>query len=632
MNARRILLCAAILTFFAAGVTVSRADTPSERILSFDSRVVIAPDAALTVTETIEVQAAGRTIRHGLVREFPTRYRAPGGKSVTVGFKVLSVSRDGHKEAYHIADASNGKKVYMGQKNALLPPGRHTYVLTYRTDGQIGQFSGFDELYWNVTGNDWRLPIDAATAEIVLPQGATITRYAAYTGRQGEKGRNYTAQKGQDMMTFATTAPLPPGQGLTVAVAFPKGFVHPPSATTRLLTAPAFLSAALGLLLVTAYFLLVWWKVGRDPRQGILIPLFAPPDGMSAPGTRYVRRMGFDDKTFAAGLVQMAVEGGLVIEHIKRVYVLSRGQRDFPDGSWQGTVSRKLLGTAGSIRLEQANHATLKAARQNLRTSLEQAYRGKLFHSNRLQFYLGAALSAGVMALTAKLADEPAAAGGMIAFLCVWTFGAAVTTFRWLAALGQAKSRPGFRTVGGAIILTLIAIPMWIAAVFIAGLLSVAVSIPAAVALAAIGGLNAVFWQLLKAPTPEGRRVMDAIEGFRLYLAVGEKERLELLHPPERTVELFERYLPYALALGVENAWAAQFKDALARAEAAGTAPAWYVGHSWSSFGSSDFTSGFADGFSSAISAASTAPGSSSGSGGGGSSGGGGGGGGGGGW
>ncbi|EFL51960.1 Protein of unknown function DUF2207, membrane [Solidesulfovibrio fructosivorans JJ]] len=632
MNTRRILLCAAILTFFAAGVTVARADTPSERILSFDSRIVIAPDAALTVTETIEAQTAGKTIRHGLVREFPTRYRAPGGKTVTVGFKVLSVSRDGHKEAYHIRDVSNGKKVYMGQKDALLPPGRHTYVLTYRTDGQVGQFPEFDELYWNVTGNGWRLPIDAATAAIVLPEGATVTRYAAYTGRQGKKGRDYTAQKAPGMMTFATTAPLPPGEGLTVAVAFPKGFVHPPSTTKRLLTAPAFLTAALGLLLVTAYFLFVWWKVGRDPRQGILIPLFAPPNDMSAPGTRYVRRMGFDDKTFAAGLVQMAVEGGLVIERVKRVYVLTRGQKDFPGGSWQGAVSQKLLGAADSIRLERANHATLKAARKSLRTSLELAYRGKLFHANRPQFFLGVALSAGVMALTAKLADEPAAAGAMIAFLCVWTFGAAVTTFRWIAALGQAKNRPRFRTIGGAIILTLFAIPMWIAAVFIAGLLSTAVSIPAAVALAAIGGMNAVFWQLLKAPTPEGRRVMDAIEGFRLYLAVGEKERLELLNPPDRTVELFERYLPYALALGVENAWAAQFKDALARAEAAGSAPIWYTGQSWSSLGSSDFASGFADGFSSAISAASSAPGSSSGSGGGGSSGGGGGGGGGGGW
>ena len=70
-----------------------------------------------------------------------------------------------------------------------------------------------------------------------------------------------------------------------------------------------------------------------------------------------------------------------------------------------------------------------------------------------------------------------------------------------------------------------------------------------------MAGLNAWFWYLLKAPTAEGRRVLDGLEGFRMYLAIGERERLELLHPPERTPALFEKYLPFAMSPGTMLYW-----------------------------------------------------------------------------
>jgi uncharacterized membrane protein len=143
-----------------------------------------------------------------------------------------------------------------------------------------------------------------------------------------------------------------------------------------------------------------------------------------------------------------------------------------------------------------------------------------------------------------------------------------------------------------------------------------------------------LFYHLLKAPTFAGRKIMDQIEGFKLYLSVAEKERLNLLNPPEKTPALFEKYLPYALALDVENAWSEQFSEVLARAgtEAQPYTPVWYSGSSWDGFHTSRFTDSLGSSFASAISSSSSAPGSSSGSGGGGSSGGGGGGGGGSGW
>ncbi len=148
-----------------------------------------------------------------------------------------------------------------------------------------------------------------------------------------------------------------------------------------------------------------------------------------------------------------------------------------------------------------------------------------------------------------------------------------------------------------------------------------------------LGLMNFAFFHLLRAPTVPGRKLLDQLEGFRMYLATAEEDRLNVLHPPEKTPELFERYLPYALALDCENEWNAKFAAVLAAAAAAGAAaPAWYSGRHWDSGRTGGFTDSLGSSLSSSVASASTAPGRSSGSGGGGSSGGGGGGGGGSGW
>jgi uncharacterized membrane protein len=154
------------------------------------------------------------------------------------------------------------------------------------------------------------------------------------------------------------------------------------------------------------------------------------------------------------------------------------------------------------------------------------------------------------------------------------------------------------------------------------------------ICIVAILGINMLFAWLIKAPTLHGRKIMDEIEGFKMYLSIAEKERLNLLNPPERTPELFEKFLPYAIALGVENKWGNQFTSVFSGLEQDGGQyhPTWYHGHHMSRFAISDFTSSLGSSLSSSINSSASPPGSSSGGGGGGSSGGGGGGGGGGGW
>jgi uncharacterized membrane protein len=147
-------------------------------------------------------------------------------------------------------------------------------------------------------------------------------------------------------------------------------------------------------------------------------------------------------------------------------------------------------------------------------------------------------------------------------------------------------------------------------------------------------GLHALFIFLIRAPTVSGRLVMDEIEGFRMYLDTAEQDRLDRMQSAELTPEVFEAFLPYAYALGVESNWCQRFAREMPEEvrRQSGYHPGWYSGRLHGTQALHHLGDNFSSSFSSSISAASTAPGSSSGSGGGGSAGGGGGGGGGGGW
>ncbi|MDP6136428.1 MAG: DUF2207 domain-containing protein, partial [Arenicellales bacterium] len=151
----RLLHTAALFAAFAA----APAALASERILSFESLVTVEKSGTLTVTETITVLAEGKKIKRGIYRDFPTHYRDRAGNNYTVGFELLSVTRDGLPEPHHIGDLDNGVRVKVGESNTFLQPGKYAYTLTYRSNRQIGFFDTHDELYWNATPHDWSFPI-----------------------------------------------------------------------------------------------------------------------------------------------------------------------------------------------------------------------------------------------------------------------------------------------------------------------------------------------------------------------------------------------------------------------------------------------------------------------------------------
>jgi len=263
------ILFSAILSLSFAEVTFAR---ETERILNFMSYIQISSDGSMTVTESITVYASGNKIKRGIYRDFPIRYKARQGNTIRVGFKVLEVLRDGQPEAYHLKTISNGIRVYIGRKNRMLQPGEYTYTLTYYTNRQLGFFKEFDELYWNVTGNGWSFPIEKAEAIVELPSDAEVLDYAGYTGRQGARGRNFTVGNDESgNISFATNRMLRPGEGLTIAVSWPKGYVPEPTLSDKmgyvLSDNPGAKAALIGGIALFFYFLIA---VILKPEQSYL--------------------------------------------------------------------------------------------------------------------------------------------------------------------------------------------------------------------------------------------------------------------------------------------------------------------------------------------------------------------------
>ena len=582
-----------VLLLALAGVAAAE-----ERILSYDSFIEIRPDSSLLVTETIRVQAENDKIRRGIFREFPTLYTDRQGRRTTVSFELQSVRRNGAAEPYHTQRRVNGTAVYIGHKDVFVSPGEHVYEIRYRTDRQLGFFADHDELYWNVTGVDWDFHIDSARAAVILPAGtpSDAVHLEAYTGPMGATWRHYRADLDAGVARFETTRPLATHEGLTIVATWPKGLVTPPTALAQarhfmrdnepLVMAGA---AVLGLL---GYYLLIWNWFGRDPERGVIVPRYRPPEGETPASMRYLQQMAYDNTCFVAGILGLAVKGYLTIEEQKGK-MLQRGQYTLRRNEGSHTplmpdeeaLLQALFASGEWLVVSDDNHWILGPAQRAHERELERKHLKNSFRINSGWRYLGGTVT--------------------VLVLCPAVVAAAI-----LSGYGPEWF---FLTPGG-----------WTTI----GLAPIALVV------------NNVFMRLLKAPTRAGRKRLDEIEGFRLYMQVAEDDELALAGAPRKTPGLYEMYLPFALALGVPQQWSESFAQVFRTQAPTDYSPQWYRGDRWDSTDIGSFSKSLSNSFDRAVASSTTAPGQSSGvssgggggGGGGGSSGGGGGGGGGGGW
>lgn len=624
-----------------------------ERIRSFDSRIVLSADGTMIVRETIDVIAAGDQIRHGIYRDFPTRYADHWGNHYSVLFEIVGVERDGNPEPYHTEGISDGVRVKFGDADKFVSNGPHRYVFTYLTNRQLGFFSDHDELYWNVTSTGWIFPIDRATATVVLPPQIHnfVKTMDAYVGAEGERGRQFTATRDADGNPRFATANLLPHQGLTIVVTWPKGLIAPPTAQQKmkwfLQDNLASAVALCGLIIVLLYYSIIWAKVGRDPKAGTIVPQYEPPDNMSPAAMRYLKHMGFDDHCFTSAILGLAAKKRLTIDqsssHVYRLIAKTdSGQFKTQLAADEKTVEQKLFETRHEVSLDGTNASVISAAKKALSTALHTGMEKTYFVTNANYLWPGIALTiASGIGILISLALQPQGSGQLFVgiFLTIWLSGWSLGVGALLHAVARAWKSSGATVAGraSALGITLFSIPFVLGEIVGLGLLAWAVSIPACLMIIALIGCNVLFHHLLKAPTSAGRQLLDRIDGFKMFLTAVDGPRLNTVTPPGKTPELFERFLPYALALGVEQQWGEQFSQVLAASatgsngHASAYSPSWYNG-SFIASSPAAFTSSFSSAFSGAVSASSSAPGSSSGGGGGGFSGGGGGGGGGGGW
>jgi hypothetical protein len=387
-------------------------------------------------------------------------------------------------------------------------------------------------------------------------------------------------------------------------VAWQKGYVAEPSAADLAWETAGehagALAGGVGLLLVLALHGAMWRRVGRDPRRGPIVPLSQPPKGLSPAALRFVAYGGFDDKAFAAAIVDMAVKGALSIEAGDESFTVRRsGEGGAALSPGETKVAGALFGgSRETVELGKSYEPAVGAARGALAGTLKAEFGRALFSANRAYLLPGAALSVLTIAAMILAQPLPAAAAPVMLFsaLALGALAFFVTRGleRWKTALQRRGrgGRPVAPAVFGAVLIAAVAgMAAFIAKAALAEVPPMTFGLLVLVVL-----VNALFLHLMAAPTLAGRRIMDAIEGFRMHLAEARQPRPE--------------HLPYALALDLEDAWGERFAAALGAAP-----PAWYSGPSGKWSAGASFTAALGGGLTSAVSASANAPGSAGGDG-----------------
>ena len=543
-----------------------------ERILSYDILAEVEKDGALLVQEQISVVAEGNAIKRGIYRSFPTKYKDRLGNRFKAGFEVTGVLKNGVPEPWFTEEKANGVIVYIGDKDIELMPGTYNYTLSFKTTRQIGFFDDYDELYYNAIGGDWAFPIETATVTIRAPEGSGIIQKAAYSGYAGSAGCDCELTSEGNLVKLTTTSPLQPHEQLTIAVAWERGLVARPSALSKMVN---FLKDNLHILFALA--------------------------GIAGAIMLYFRKWKSAGKDPAKGTIIPLFDPPGGFSPAATGYLSSMGMKE--EVITSALVNMAVSGYLKINRTKKKYSLELVPGAAVELTPEEKAMASVLF-TGRTEIDLDNVNN--ILFQKARSEAEKTLKGKMIP---------------------EYFNRNARHLLPGVIFSVVLVLLIFA--------LSPSPAVPV-ILIFILTGIGILFSWLMKAPTPLGRALMDEAEGFKMYLSVAEKDQLNLMHEPELTVERFEKLLPFAIALGVENQWGKKFENALRRSmqDTKTYHPSWYTGTGAgaAAFSPVNFTSAMGKSFSSAISSASTPPGSSSGSGGGGSSGGGGGGGGGGGW
>ncbi len=510
---RRLIIV--LLCCLALAIPASARDWHISR---FESHIYVAPDGVTTVNEHLDVAFEGEF--HGIYRDIPIEYPGPHGTNYTLFLKVISVLDDsGHNLKYESSTQNGSRHLKIYIPDAV--DATRSVIITYKVTNAVRWFDDHDELYWNVTGNDWPVPIDSAAASITFPANAAGNlRAQAYTGAYGSVGQDATAEVHGSTVVIAANDPLPMRAGLTADVYVSKGVLTQPSKLTQ---AMWFLrSNPIVLLPLWAFVVMFvfWWTKGRDPKPDISVaPMYEPPKDMTPGEVGSLIDDEVRPRDITSTLVDLAVKGYLKIEETESK-VLLFSHRDYtfhslkPPGTWSSLAAHERVmlkhmfgGDATEVRLSDLKNQFYVAI-PTMKSDILAELKGKGMYS-----------------------VDPESAHGYVLVGVVLT--AAPFVLAQVLGWGSMFDSPGL-LIAAAILAVII--------VFL-------------------------FARIMTAKSLKGVHTKVEILGFEEFINRVDADRLKRMPP-----DTFEKFLPYAMALGIENRWAKAFQGIVQNQ------PAWYVG------------------------------------------------------
>ncbi len=506
------------------GATPVAADLGGFEIAAFHTDLTVLENAELEVSERIAVQFSQR--RHGLYRRIPVRYTDPRGFTYAIRFRLLSVSNPETGDTWPTQLSSEGPyvRIRIGDPDRTVT-GRQVYLIRYRVGGAVRHVDEHDELYWNAVGDEWQTSIGQATATVHLPAGIRKEdlKADAFVGRFGSTEKGVGIALGDSRLDYRAPRPLGPREGLTVVAAWPPGAVRFPSAATRGLSRLLDNWIILSPLAALAFWYDRYRKLGRDPvgRASIAVQ-YEPPPGVSPSEVGTLVDEKVDLRDITAAIVDLAIKGRLRI-HVEK-------------------QERALLPDRETIIFEQLSAPDAELLPHE-RTILAALFSGRdrvAVDDLREEFYRD--LPAIRQAICSRLVAEGHLAGNPETTRQAYAVGALLSGIAVaLVGVGWAYLRGGILPQAG---------------------------IVPAVAGVLVGLIGLAFAPAMPRRTASGVALRQWALGFQEFVDRVESDRLTR----EAARQVFERLLPYAMALGVAARWAKKFEGIYETAP-----PSWYV-------------------------------------------------------
>jgi hypothetical protein len=589
---RRLLFAIVLIAVAGAAFAAPAVASRSIAIEEFDAELLVRQNGTVLVTERITLRFDGAW--NGFIRTIPIQYRTPGGFGYRLGLKVESIRDEaGNALRYESSREGDSRALQIwvpGAENAA-----RTVVIRYRVRNAL-RFSAADdpdgardELYWNITGNEWEMPIRRASARIYLPTTVTGVRALAFTGPLGSTHQAATVNVGEGIVTAVASRSFGPGEGLTVAVDWDAGVVARPGVLARMV---GLLGGNWPFALPIVAFLgmfHLWNTRGRDPYARAVMAIYEPPENLTPAEVGTLVDHSADMRDITATLVDLAVRGYLVIEERTEKKLLGlKTETDYvfhlekPAAEWADLLphERKLLqalfsGAAGfsfsgimaepSFTAEQGSDLERRAAMSGLQGVIGRALQ-------QMVTQLPPQTAAGTA--TSQSGRTSVALSGLQNAFYKHLDGIRSGIYDGLIRRGYYLRRPDHvkaMYLGGGFISGFGIVWLGIAA---GGALGIE-TLTAIVAGVATGLVIMGFGLFMPARTESGAQALAAALGFREFLSRVESDRYRRMI---RSPEQFEQYLPFAMALGVEERWASAFENLYREP------PRWYRRNSGAAF------------------------------------------------